>query len=169
MEEEKSVCKEKAFDEVYKTYAQSLRSFVFFKCRDEARSFDIVQESFIKLWENCAKVSPAKAKSYLYTVANNNFLNIVAHQKVRYKYAESKTARVDNQSPEYLLEEQEFGDKLQRALDNLTEIQRTAFLMSRVEGKKYREIAEVFNISEKAAGKRVLDALENLRLSIENI
>jgi DNA-directed RNA polymerase specialized sigma24 family protein len=38
-----------------------------------------------------------------------------------------------------------------------------------VEGKKYREIAAIYNISEKAAGKRVLDALEKLRETIDNL
>ena len=67
------------------------------------------------------------------------------------------------------MEEKEFGQKLQKALDSLTQLQRTAFLLSRVEGKKYREIAAIYNISEKAAGKRVLDALEKLRETIENL
>jgi RNA polymerase sigma-70 factor (ECF subfamily) len=38
-----------------------------------------------------------------------------------------------------------------------------------VEGKKYREIAAILGISEKAAGKRISDALETLRLHIEKI
>ncbi|MFT4674274.1 MAG: RNA polymerase sigma factor (sigma-70 family), partial [Saprospiraceae bacterium] len=75
----------------------------------------------------------------------------------------------DKSTPEFVLEEKEFGEKLQKALNSLTELQRTAFLMSRVEGKKYKEIAIIYNISEKAAGKRVLDALEKLRETIENL
>ena len=139
MNKKESVCEERIYDEVYKTYAPSLLNFMFFKCTDRDKSHDLVQEAFIKLWENCSKVSPEKAKSYLFTVANNLFLNTVAHQKVRFRYAE------------------------------ITETQRTAFLMSRIEGKKYREIAEILNISEKAAGKRISDALEALRITIENI
>lgn len=169
MEKKQSVCNETTYEAVYKKHSKSLSNFMFFKTKDRASSYDLVQEAFIKLWDNCDKVSPAKAKSFLFTVANNLFLNTIAHKKVKYTYANSITESSDKQTPEYLLEEKQFGDKLQRALDNLTEIQRTAFLMSRVEGKKYREIAEVLEISEKAAGKRVLDALENLRKSIERI
>ncbi|MGJ8666768.1 MAG: RNA polymerase sigma factor [Patiriisocius sp.] len=169
MEKKNSICDEKTYEAVYKEHSQSLRNFMFFKTKDTASSYDLVQEAFIKLWDNCGKVTPEKAKSFLFTVANNLFLNTVAHKKVRYTYANSVTESSDKQTPEFLLEEKQFGKKLQNALDNLTEIQRTAFLMSRVEGKKYREIAEILDISPKAAGKRVLDALENLRNTIENI
>tara|TARA_R110002124_G_scaffold131910_2_gene294389 strand:- start:23005 stop:23514 length:510 start_codon:yes stop_codon:yes gene_type:complete len=169
MNSKKTVCEEETYDEVYKSYAPSLQNFVFFKCSDRDKAYDIVQEAFIKLWENCAKVAPEKAKSYLYTVANNLFLNTAAHQKVRFRYAESVSVKTEKHTPQFLLEEKEFGEKLQKAISELTELQRTAFLMSRIEGKKYKEIAEILNISEKAAGKRISDALEALRVTIENI
>ena len=169
MNPENNVCEEKTFDAIYRTHASSLRNFIFFKCGDNDRSYDIVQEAFIKLWENCGKVAPIKAKSYLYTVANNLFLNQVAHQKVVFTYANQYKPEKEGQTPQFLLEEKEFGEKLQRAISGLTEIQRVAFLMSRVEGKKYREIAEILGISEKATSKRIHDALEALRKTIEKI
>ena len=168
-EEEKNVCNETTFDKVYTKLAPSIRNFIFFKSGSKDRAYDIAQEAFIKLWQNCGKVEPQKAKSYLYTVANNLFLNEVAHQKVVFKFQKEATRGLDNQNPQFLLEEKEYGEKLQRALSQLTETQRTAFLMSRVEGKKYREIAEILGISEKAAGKRISDALEALRKSVEKI
>ncbi|MEM7087542.1 MAG: RNA polymerase sigma factor [Bacteroidota bacterium] len=169
MEDEKDICSEVQFDKVYSSLVVSLRNYIYFKCGSKDRAYDIAQEAFIKLWQNCAKVTSKKAKSYVYTVATNLFLNEVAHEKVVFNYRKETTRSINNQSPEYLLEEKEYGEKLQRALSQLTEIQRTAFLMSRVEGKKYREIAETLGISEKAAGKRISDALETLRQHIENI
>ncbi|MBT8263222.1 MAG: RNA polymerase sigma factor [Bacteroidia bacterium] len=169
MKNEKDSCKEEVFNALYRDYAQSLRNFVFFKCTDSAQSHDITQEAFIKLWKNCAKVTPSKAKSFLYTVANNLFLNSVAHQKVVLNFRKTKGSGLDEQSPQFLLEEKEYGERLFKAIDNLTEMQRTAFLLSRVEGKKYKEIAEILNISEKAAGKRIHDAMEALRRQIDKI
>ncbi|MBT8256568.1 MAG: RNA polymerase sigma factor, partial [Bacteroidia bacterium] len=105
----------------------------------------------------------------VYTTANNLFLNEIAHQKVVFKFSKNFTNKPDHQDPEFLLEEKQYGERLSQALADLTEIQRTAFLLSRVEGKKYREIAQILGISEKAAGKRVCDALESLRKKIEKI
>lgn len=169
MDKDKNTCKEETFDGLYRRYAPSLRNFIFFKCSNTAQSYDITQDAFIKLWENCKKVTPEKAKAFLYTVANNLFLNAVAHQKVVFTYKNNKAGNINEQSPQYILEEKEYGEQLSNAIANLTEIQRTAFLLSRVEGKKYKEIAGILDISEKAAGKRIHDALEALRISLEKI
>lgn len=64
---------------------------------------DITQETFIKLWQNCADVPEEKAKSYIYTLANNASLNVVAHAKVKLKYAESNAKKsYTNENPEFL-------------------------------------------------------------------
>lgn len=169
MQEDNHSCKESTFDELYRSLATPLHNFIFYKCGDKAKAHDITQDAFIKLWENCGKVPPSKAKSFLFTVANNLFLNTVAHQKVVFSYKQIKKISINEQSPQYMLEEKEFGERLSNAIEQLTEVQRTAFLLSRVEGKKYKEIALILGISEKAAGKRIHDALETLRQSIENI
>lgn len=169
MEEKKHICEERTYNAIYRKHAQAIQNFIYFKCGDKDRAYDVAQEAFIKLWENCKKVSPEKAKSYVYTVANNLFLNTVAHKKVVLKYVENHQPKVEKHSPQFLLEEKEYGEKLQQAIANLTEIQREAFLLSRVEGKKYREIAEILDISDKAVSKRIHDALEALRKTVEKI
>ncbi len=58
-------------------------------------------------------------------------------------------------------------DKLQTAISNLSEAQRTAFLMNRIDGLKYTEIAEALGISVKAVEKRIHKALVSLRKEIE--
>ena len=58
-----SVCEEKVFETTFTQYAQILRNFIYYKCGDSARADDLVQEAFVTLWKNCAKVPFAKAKS----------------------------------------------------------------------------------------------------------
>ncbi len=169
MEETENVCNESIFNKVYSDFGKPIWNFVYYKCGDQAQADDLVQEAFIKLWQNCAKVSLAKAKSFLYTVANNTFLNEVAHKKVVLRHAQLQPKKVDNESPEFLLEERQYLKKLEKTIGNLTEAQRTAFLMNRIEGKKYREIAEILGISIKAVEKRMSQALATLRQEIENI
>lgn len=164
-----NVCSEKVFNQIYQNWGKPIFNFLFFKCGDDAQAHDLVQEAFIKLWQNCKTVPEAKAKSFLYTVANNMFLNEVAHQKVVLKHAQLQPNKINSQSPEYLLEEKEFQEKLQRAIANLTEAQRTAFLLNRIEGKKYVEIAEILGISVKAVEKRMSQALASLRTEIDGI
>jgi len=169
MSSKNSVCEETVYSEVYATHAKAIWNYIFFKCGNQDEADDLVQEAFIKLWQNCAKVPKEKAKSFLYTVVNNTFLNVVAHKKVILKHQKQYQHHNNEQSPQYIMEENEFKEKLQNAISNLTEGQRTAFLLNRIEGKKYREIAEILEISIKAVEKRMSLALKSLRQEIENI
>lgn len=170
MEETNSdgICEELIFSGFFKANVKSLRNYLYFKFGNEEKANDVTQDSFIKLWENCKKVPLEKAKSYLYTIANNSSLNEIAHQKVVLKYAQNNAAEdKTNLNPEYLLEEEQFKQKLEKAIDKLTEAQRTAFLLNRIEGKKYHEIAIMLDISVKAVEKRIHGALVSLRIEIE--
>jgi RNA polymerase sigma factor (sigma-70 family) len=164
----KGICDENLFSAFFKNNVKSLRNYLYFKFGNEEQSNDMAQEAFIKLWENCSDVPPEKAKSFLYTVANNATLNQIAHQKVVLNYSKNNSLNDrTNISPEFIIEEDEFKVKLENAIANLTEGQRTAFLLNRIEGKKYAEIAVMLDISVKAVEKRIHGALISLRANIE--
>jgi RNA polymerase sigma-70 factor (ECF subfamily) len=58
---------------------------------------------------------------------------------------------------------------LQAAIAGLTEEQRAAFLLNRIEGKKHKEIAEMLGISQKAVEKRIYTALDILTEKVGKI
>ncbi|AUC83370.1 RNA polymerase sigma factor [Lacinutrix sp. Bg11-31] len=170
MNNNKKLCEEASFNNFYLEHIQHASNFAYYKCGDKDNALDLVQDAFSKIWENCSSIDFNKAKTYLFTTVNNLFLNIVKHEKVVIEYA--KTAPyidLNNESPEYILEEEEFKKKLQNAISLLTDKQREVFLLNRVEGKKYREIAEMLGITQKAVEKRMSIALSVLRERIENI
>lgn len=169
MGDKKSVCKPEVFESVFNEHAETLRNFMYYKCGDANLAEDFVQESFVKLWKNCAKVVFEKAKSFLFTVANNLFLNDISHKKVVLKYRSEQTRDYTNENPEFLLEEKEFMTKLQNAIAALPEKQREVFLLNRIDKKKYKEIADILGISVKAVEKRMSLALKTLRNEIKNI
>lgn len=158
-----NVCEESVYKDLYYKHATGLRNFIYYKSGNLALSEDTVQDAFAKLWENCAKVSIEKAKSYLFTLAKNIFLNQVSHRKVVLKFENNAKGGQNDQSPEFLMEESEFKERLENAISSLPEDQRTVFLMNRIDKKKYREIAEELGISVKAVEKRMHKALLELR------
>lgn len=164
-----SICQELVFSSFYKKHATALRNFLYYKFGNSDQANDMAQESFIKLWQNCESVPLEKAKSFLYTVANNLSLNSIKHEKVVLNYKKNTTkSDIDNQNPEFLLEEDQYKKKLLKAIENLKEPHRIAFLMNRIDGKKYAEIAEELDITVKAVEKRISNALQQLRKEIEN-
>tara|TARA_R110000868_G_scaffold21640_12_gene89879 strand:+ start:24069 stop:24578 length:510 start_codon:yes stop_codon:yes gene_type:complete len=165
---EDNVCEEQVYNMLFKANSKTVFNYIYYKFGNEEKAYDAVQEAFIKLWENCTKVSPNKAKAYVYTVANNLYLNVIKAEKVRLKYADVSLA-VSHESPEFLLEEKQYQEKIEKALADLPENQRITFLLNRIDGKKYAEIAEMENVSIKAIEKRMHLALKSLREKIEGL
>lgn len=166
---QENVCEERLFSSLFMKYSKSLHDFLYYKYGEHYSPQDKVQEAFVKLWENCKDVSIDKAKSYLFTIANNKMLNEIKHEKVVLNYRKIAPKNYTNESPEFLLEEAEYMLKYQKALSNLTDGQREAFLLNRIEGKKHKEIAVLLDISTKAVEKRLYGALKRLRKEIDGI
>ena len=164
-----NVCEETVFNSIFKDNSKTVFNYIYYKFGNEERANDAVQEAFVKLWENCTKIPPEKAKAYLYTVANNLYLNVIKADKVRLKYADKHANSITQESPEYVLEEKQFQKKLDDALNALPENQRTTFLLNRIDGKKYTEIAAMEGVSVKAIEKRMHLALKTLREKIDGI
>ncbi|MEQ6168605.1 MULTISPECIES: sigma-70 family RNA polymerase sigma factor [unclassified Ekhidna] len=165
-----SLCDEAQFDAFYSDHARSLRNFIFYKFGDAEQSDDVVQESFIRLWKNCAKVTMETAKGFLYKVAINLSTSLKRSEKVRLNYRQQAVKTETNQeSPEYVMLEKEFMDKLSEAISSLPDKQREVFLMNRVEKKTYKEIAELSGVSVKAIEKSMHKALLKLRAKIGNV
>jgi RNA polymerase sigma-70 factor (family 1) len=165
----KNICEEKVFDELFRLHSKDLYNFLYYKFGEENNPGDLVQEAFIKLWDNCGKVLPEKARSFLFTVANNQMLNELSKKKTVLKYRQEKQVSFTHESPEFVLEENEYMDRLQTAIEELSEGQRVAFLLNRIEGKKHKEIAEMLGISQKAVEKRIYSALAILKEKIGEI
>ena len=162
-----NICEESVFSGLYERLANDLHKFLYYKYGDSFNPDDKMQEAFVKLWENCQKVTVDKARSFLFTVANNMMLNEIKHQKVVLKYRSQNHDDHSNESPEFLLQKKEYFQKYQEVLSRLTEEQRTAFLLSKVEGKKHAEIAEMLGVTRKVVEYRIYSAFDTLKSELE--
>ena len=165
----KKICERATFESIFEMYAKDLRRFIYFKTQDIDEAEDLLQDTFVKLWDNCDKVNYNSVKSYLYSVATNLFLNKVKHDKVVAKHRESQSLKITNETPEFKMIEQEFLTKIENAIASLPEKQREVFLLSRIEKKKYADIATQLDISVKAVEKRMHSALKTMRQHIGNV
>ena len=163
----KNICEETVFSSLYKRLAKDLHDYLYYKFGENLNPDDKAQEAFVKLWENCKKVTLSKAKSFLFTVANNLMLNEIKHQKVVLKYQAAKPMGHTNESPEFLMEEEEYYRKYQQVLSSLSEEQRTAFMLNKVEGKKHKEIAQMLGVTRKVVEYRIYSAFAILKSELE--
>ncbi|WP_010523368.1 RNA polymerase sigma factor [Aquimarina agarivorans] len=167
-----SLCNDKRYESFFKEQAKALYSFLLVKFGDSDLSKDLVQEAFIKLWENCNKVGGSTAKSYLYKIAVNLGISSKRHDQVKYKYQNiiaSQPAHIENETPQFLMEEVEFKEKIKKAISLLPDRQREVFLLSRIEKKTYKEIAVLLDISVKAVEKLMHKALLKIRAVTDGV
>lgn len=164
----KDVCDKVVYSKLYEKYSKDLHNFLYYKYGESLNPNDKTQEAFIKLWENCKKVTSEKAKSFLFTVANNLVLNEIKHQKVVHRYQKIKPKEYTNETPEYLLEQEEYLSQYQKALSNLKEDHRVAFTLSKIEGKKHAEIAELLGVTKKVVEYRIYSAFDQLKKELVN-
>jgi len=164
---EEHICKEAVFERIYNAYSKDLHDYLYYKYGEQFSPNDKAQEAFIKLWDNCKKVTFSKAKSFLFTVANNMMLNEIKHQKVILKYQQDIPKEHTIESPEFILEKKQFLERYKNVLASLTEEQRVAFLLNKVEGKKHSEIAEMLGITQKVVEYRIYSAFSILKKELE--
>lgn len=161
------ICDQKVFSVVYEKYARELHNYLYYKYGQSLDPNDKTQEAFIKLWENCKKIKFASARAFLYKAANNLMLNEIKHQKVVLRYQQQKPKSHTSENPEFLMEKDEYLKKYQAVLGRLTEEQRVAFLLNKVEGKKHEEIATMLGVTRKVVEYRIYSAFKALKEGLE--
>jgi len=156
------------FKELFESLAGNIRNYAYYKTGNAPLADDLVQEAFTILWQKRHEVQLATVKNYLYTIANNLVAKQFRHQQVVYKFqSQLQVVEADPLTPEFLLEEEEVDRLLQDTLAQMKEEHRMVFLMNRIDGLSYAEIAQRLGISVKAVEKRMSKALSLLKAALQ--
>ena len=151
------------FKYLYDEYYESIRNFLYYKSGDVEISEDLSQEVFLKLWSKRKEIRKETVQSYLYTIAANLLKNHFKRNRITFHFINTVITENGPDSPEFIMEMKEFDRKLQDVLAGMPERSRVVFLMNRIDGLIYRDIAIRLGISTKAVEKRMHLALNYLR------
>ena len=128
--------KESAFKEIYEKYVSTLRYFGNKFLSDERLIEDILQDTFVSLWENRKKFNNELAiKSFLYTGVKNRCLNNLRHEKIKQKYVEGFVEEPSESFLENVIKAELF-EMLHRIFDELPPACKEVYQLS-LEGKKH--------------------------------
>ncbi len=156
---------EKAFELVFRVYYPELCRFAYKYVENQDVAEELVQDLFCSLWAKLdSLVINTSLKSYLYSAVRNAAFNYFKHQKVTDKYKSYQMERGSGIiEADRSLEVKELSTKIDAAIHSLPEKCREVFRLSRIENKKYKEIAEELNISIKTVENQMGKALKVLR------
>ena len=156
------------FKQLFDTYFNCIRNYIFYRSGDQELATDVAQETFVTLWEKTPKLVNGNIKALLFKMAGDIFISHLRKHNVVLKYKAKFVEEELSESPYDLMHYKELLRNYEITLESLPEKQRTVFLLSRMEGMKYFEIADNLGISAKAVEKRMKNALEYLRKAIVN-
>ena len=152
-----------AFDSLYRAYAPRLYRFAYSIIRSDADAQDVLQTTFLRIWEGRSSLDPSKnISSYLYAIARNLCIDMLRHrlyaQLLPVEHMECSHNEVINQ-----ILGNDGAAYIQAVVDALPARRREIFLLSRVSNMTYRQIAEHLNISENTVDTQMKRALSFLR------
>lgn len=158
-----------AFEEAFRAYYRPLCAFANTYMKDRDKSEDLVQELFVKLWNERERLNVTSSlKAYLFSAVRNRSLNEL-EKVVRMK---PLSEGLHNTTPEDTQSEEDHTWRSARvlaAIEALPEERRKVFKLSRNEGLKYHEIAERLGISVKTVENQMGKALKTLREDLADL
>jgi len=154
----------KEFESLFRSSYTSLVRYAKIMIKDQDMSEDIVQDLFVKLWQEREKISvESSLNGYLFRATHNKCLHYLEHKKVMNKYAEKISYSCPPEDPFEILNYAELQSKIAGTLEKLSEQCGKIFCMNRFEGMKYCEIAEKLSISVKTVEANMGKALKEFR------
>lgn len=161
---------ETAFRRLYNQYNRPLYSFVVKYVHSSPLAEDLVQEVFIKIWENHKQLEHVRSfKAYLFTTARNHTLNSLK-KAFRSETAASEIINtfcsLRNGTEDHLLDK-EYLSFLNKILNSLPPRSREIFCLCREQKKTYEEVAQTMGISRNAVKNHMVFSMKVLRTSAE--
>jgi RNA polymerase sigma-70 factor (family 1) len=159
-----------AFEKIFKRTYRSLCAFSNGMVKKHELSEEIVDDVFCSLWKNRKKIQiNTSFHSYLLAAVRNksfDWLRKMKHEKSTLLENAATVACGQSIAHETLIYEELYG-QIEAAIQELPKQCRIIFLMSRDQDLKYKEIAEILNISIKTVDTQMGRALKYLRKTID--
>ncbi len=162
----------KALDEIYQFYYPRLYSFAkgFLKVEDDIN--DILQDVFIKIWENRKNIKNVETfNAYIFTITKNGIISYF-RDKIKTRAFESRVMDMATSEAFLLddtLEYKDIKEKVDLIIEQLPEKRKIIFKLSREQGLSHKEIATQLGISIKTVDDHIMHAIRYLRKHLKTL
>lgn len=158
-----------AFDSLFELYSPKLFGFALKYFKNEADAEELVQEVFVKVWENKKTLkSELSFKSYLFTIALNQIRNHFNKKVISLRYIEALKHEAEFfENPIFHDDYESVLLQINKLIEQMPPRRREIFRKSKLEGKSSKEIAIELDISAGTVDNQVSEALRFLRNQVQ--
>jgi len=158
-----------SFKAIVNCFHSGIFNFLIFRVNDRAVAEDLLQDTFIRLWESREALDEKLSiKSYLFTIANNLALNHIRHENIVWRFKQNPSLdRALPETPFEKLTHKELEACIQKTIDTMSDKVRMVFLIYKVEGLSYKDIAERLGLSVATVESHMVKALRMIREDLE--
>ncbi len=155
------------YNKTVDVYADRLFRFIVKSCNDAEMAQDIVQDTFLKVWEKVEEIQYESVKPYLFKVAYHTMIDKIRRQKPQID--------IDYCHPPGMAEDMknyELPELLNQALEQLPVRYKTLVLLRDYEGYSYQEIADSTGLSLEQVKVYIFRARKTLKkilVSVETV
>ena len=155
------------YNEVVSTYTKHIHRYLLKSLKDPDAVKDIMQESFIKLWQYREQVEVPKAKSWLFITAHRFMLKDIQRNN-----ALVSIESMDEEKE--MLQQETFStfdvkEIIDKCVDSLPPIQKSILLFRDLEGYNYKEIADMLDITEEKVRVYLFRSRQKIKNMIKSV
>ncbi|SDC91822.1 RNA polymerase sigma factor [Pedobacter soli] len=155
------------FQTVYSLFNQKLYAYILKKTNSAYMAEEVVQLTFIRLWEKRETLSAEyNLSTQIFRIAGTILIDQLRKEAVSKKHLsvveDDFALKTDTEQPEML-------HALEQAIEQMAPVRKKVFKMSKVDGYSYKEIAEMLSISPKTVENHISQALKQLRAAFSSI
>lgn len=159
---------EAAFTAIYLQYHGGIYTYLLKFTKNPLLTEDLVHDVFLKIWEIREQLDiKSSFAAYLYRLARNAALTqlnrLTLFDAVRDEVMHRVSLAIHEPSVLNAVEQKQYEELLQRAIDNLPPQRREAFILCRQQGKSYEEAAALMNISRNTFKQHLSLAVKSIR------
>lgn len=164
---------QQAFKELYLAYFDRLYKFAFSILHSAEFAEEAVNDVFLNIWQKRSTLKNiASLSSYLFISTKNTSFNYLSKfRKERNTSLDDVLVRfeADELTPETAFFTAEIRNEIEQAINQLPPKTKLVFQMAKVEGMKYKEIADILNISVNTIDNHIATAVKKLSIILKNL
>jgi RNA polymerase sigma-70 factor (ECF subfamily) len=155
-----------AFRSLFDHYEEKLSLFAKAIVKNKDAATEVIDEIFVRIWKQRSQIVSIKNLNvYLYTATKNASLNYIsrrANQQVTEPFDFINIELQDDQSPDQQMVTAEIYKKIKAAVDELPPRCKMIFKLVREDGLKYKEVAEILNVSVNTVDAQMVIAVKRI-------